>query len=237
MDQQGIELSMRESYDLEIQRYLAETGIVRIILKIIMEDGLLQKIGGSENDSEPVLNLLGEDQDVINQFLKNYNKDTGVSKTSKRIFEMKALDADINQIMILANDLNMPTDDIKGLVFELAVSTLRLFNKSCRKILYGSTYRLLTEPEFAMPTFQESAVLAWQRDIKEYSYVILELCKYFTQIRIFPNDSMLGKREIYFERYNGISYSEKSILNTHMRHSEYYYADEYPLRNILSFLS
>lgn len=121
---------------------------------------------------------------------------------------------------MISIDSEITMDEIRGLIFELAVSTLRIFNKCCKRIVYGSTYEILTKEESAMPTFVESQVLIWQRDIKEYSYVALELCKYYTQIRVFPNDSMLGMREVFFPRYNGISYSEESITNEHRMHTE-----------------
>lgn len=72
---------------------------MRIVLKLIMEDGLLPRKKNQASDTQALQQSqhgIEMDQETMDQFLKDYNKDSVTARTAKRDFEMRALDAGIN---------------------------------------------------------------------------------------------------------------------------------------------
>ena len=162
---QDIEKQDREVYDLQIQRFLVENNLIQFAMKIIKDQGFLPDLQIGEQTEN-----IDDMDDELMDILKG-NKE----KKSKKDFKFMLLDSDLTDIISIVYNQDITMSQIKGLVFELAISILRTFNKACKRYIYGETYKDLRENHVLLDT-----IPSWIYDIKESNYVLLELSRFMS---------------------------------------------------------
>ena len=108
-------------------------------------------------------------------------------------FDFRLLESEVtdSEIMAMAKEDSYTDSQLRGLIYELSISFLGLFNKVTRRMIYGSTFELMKD-EAKYESFTES--FGYLLSFKEGIYLKIEILKFFTNFNIFFSNQLLTKR-------------------------------------------
>ena len=116
-------------------------------------------------------------------------------KSSKQINFM-LLDANLNDLIKIPGKANLTDNEYKTIIFELAASFLKTFNKSTERFVLGKTFRdmnkyLNTEGNYI---FYPDYLISFREGLS----VSKECLKLMAKFKVFPNNELISQRDKFF---------------------------------------
>lgn len=141
----------------------------------------------------------GEDKDQ-DKYLYNYT-----------LIEQNLSD---DEILKMAQEEHHSDVVLKGLIFDICTSFLRLFNKVTGRMIYGSTYSSLK----SLATDSKFTEYSYLFDFKEGSFLKIEILRFFLNFNIFYSNHLLTER-LTHNKHGRVLYLESIIPKSHISHN------------------
>lgn len=115
------------------------------------------------------------------------------------------------EILSLAQQENHSDIVLKGLIFDICTSFLRLFNKVTSRMIYGSTYEsvkgLVKDSDFQQ--------YSYLHNFKEGSFLKIEVLRFFLNFNIFFSNHLITDRLVH-NKHGRVLYLESIIPKSHI---------------------